>query len=47
MRQIEQSSLLSNAVLESIVAGEKENALLSNFSMTVAVNEYLAEERRP
>mgnify|MGYP000450794753 FL=1 len=41
IRQIEQSELLSNAVLESIVAGEKENSLLSNFSMTVSVDEYL------
>jgi len=43
IRQIEQSDLLSNAVLESIVAGEKENSLLSNFSMTVSVDEYLPE----
>jgi len=43
MRQIEQSELLSDAVLESIVAGENENTLLSKFSMTIQVNEYLTE----
>ena len=47
IRQIEQSKLLSSAVLESIVAGEKENALLSNFSMTVSVNEFLQDEATP
>lgn len=41
IRQIEQSELLSDAVLESIVAGERENNLLSNFSMTISVEEYL------
>lgn len=46
MRQIEQSNLLSNAVLESIVAGENENSLLSKFSMTIQVNEFLDAEQQ-
>lgn len=42
IRQIEQSELLSNAVLESIIAGKKENSLLSSFKMTIEVNPYSA-----
>lgn len=37
MRQIEQSNLLAEANLESIIAGDSEGALLSDFNMTVTV----------
>jgi type IV pilus assembly protein PilN len=43
IRNIEKSELLENAVLDSIVAGEKETSLLSDFTMTVSVEEYLVE----
>lgn len=45
IRQIDQSPLLSDAVLESIVAGKKENSLLSNFKMTIKVNGYLPQKQ--
>lgn len=44
IRQIDKSELLSDAILESIVAGKKENSLLSNFKMTIKVTEYLPEQ---
>lgn len=45
IRQIDQSELLSDAILESIVAGKKENSLLSNFKMTIKVNAYMPNEK--
>ncbi len=44
MRRIEQSELLGEVELDSIVAGERDAALLSDFTMTVEVKEYLIDE---
>ncbi|GAA0301436.1 PilN domain-containing protein [Psychrosphaera haliotis] len=43
MRNIEKSDLLEAADLDSIVAGEKDAALLSDFTMTVSVKKYVVE----
>ncbi|MDA8621839.1 PilN domain-containing protein [Psychrosphaera sp.] len=43
MRNIEKSDLLEGADLDSIVAGEKDTALLSDFTMTVAVRKYVVK----
>ena len=46
MRQIERSKLLGNAVLESIVAGEREHNLLSDFTMSIYVSDYIKTEAK-
>lgn len=43
IRQIEQSSLLNEATLESIVAGNTELTLLSDFTMVLAVEDEVSE----
>ncbi|GAB2990576.1 PilN domain-containing protein [Psychrosphaera aestuarii] len=43
MRNIERSELLEAADLDSIIAGEKDTALLSDFTMTVSVKKYVPE----
>lgn len=40
IRNIEKSKLLGDAVLDSIVAGKSDALLLSDFDMTVTVNEF-------
>lgn len=44
MREIERSELLEGADLDSIVSAEREDQLLSDFSMTIMVKGYIPEK---
>lgn len=44
MREIERSELLDGADLDSIISADRDDALLSDFSMTIAVKEYIPNE---
>ncbi|QTH65218.1 PilN domain-containing protein [Psychrosphaera ytuae] len=46
MREIERSELLEGADLDSIVSAEREDQLLSDFSMTIAVKGYIPEQKQ-
>ena len=44
MREIERSELLDDADLDSITSAERDDTLLSDFSMTIAVKEYIPNQ---